>query len=155
MQLISLYKLIAAIPVYKRIGRLIAGCFIFFLSCKKNADTVPVNNKGDVVIGSYFGIVIPAGVNTTASVSKIATGQYRFSSNGNLPSFNFQFDTSAAAAVTTFFTSNSYYIIPAQNTGGAMLDSAKMTFYTNSNVLDVQLTDKTNNAMWNYGGKKQ
>ncbi len=38
---------------------------------------------------------------------------------------------------------------------GAMLDSARMTFYTISNVVDVQLTDKTNNVMWNYGGKKQ
>lgn len=141
--------------MYKRIAFLIAGCFILFLSCKKNSVTDPVNNKGDVVIGSYFGTVLPGDVNTTATVSKIATGQYRFSSNGNPPSFNFRFDTSAAAAVASFLTSNVYYIIPVQNTGSALLDSTSMTFYTNSNVLDVQLKDKTNNTMWNYGGKKQ
>ena len=141
--------------MYKRTGWLTACCFIFLLACKKNSGTAPVNNKGDVVIGSYFGMVIPAGVNVTASVSKVSTGQYRFSSNSSLPSFNFQFDTSAAAVISTFLTSDIYYIVPAQNTGSQMLDSAKMTFYTNNKVLDVQLTDKANNARWTYGGKKQ
>ena len=141
--------------MYKRIAFLVAGCFISFLSCKKFTATKPVNNTGDVVIGSYFGMVFPAGVNSTASVSKTAPGQYRFSSNGNLPSFNFKFDTSAAAAIVTLFSNNIYYIVPAQNSGGVMLDSARMTFYTYNSLLDVQLTDKTNNTVWNYGGKKQ
>ena len=135
------------------------GSFIFLSACKKNGATGSSNNnnnnKGDVVIGSYFGIVIPAGVNTTATIAKTATGHYRFNSNGNLPSFNFRFDTSAAAAVSSFLTNNIYYIVPAQNSGSAMLDSTGMTFYTHNNVLDVQLKDKTNNTTWNYGGKKQ
>ena len=134
---------------------LIAGCFIFLLSCKKNADTVPEDNSGDVVVGKYFGMVTPSGTNTTASVTKVNTGQYKFTSAGNLPSFNFNYDTSAAALISTFFTNNIYYIIPAQNSGTVLLDSARMTFYTNGSLLDVQLTDKTNNYAWYFGGRKQ
>lgn len=141
--------------MYKRLAYLIAGYFIFLLSCKKNSVIAPANTGGDVVIGSYFGMIMPSGINTTASVSKISTGQYRFSSTGSLPSFNFKFDTSAAAAIVSFFSNNLYYIIPAQNSGGTMLDSARITFYTYNALLDVQLTDKANNAFWNYGGKKQ
>ena len=141
--------------MYKRTGLLTACCFIFLLACKKNSPTAPVNNKGDVVVGSYFGMLIPAGVNATASVSKVSTNQYRFNSNSSLPSFNFRFDTSAGAAISSFLTRDIYYIVPAQNTGSQMLDSTAMTFYTSNNVLDVQLTEKATNTRWTYGGKKQ
>jgi hypothetical protein len=132
---------------------------LFFTSCKKSSSNTTDSTKGDVVVGSYlefsFNSTGQPTITSSATVSKVGTGQYKFTSNNSIPPFNFSYDALGTTLVGSF-TGDLYYSIPKQVVNNISIDtSTSITFYNSARTLDFTLISKANNKTWRYSGTKQ